>query len=36
VIGKLKDGKAMGMNKMSNKVWRYGEAIEEWILCNKI
>jgi len=32
VVGKLKDGKAMGMDGIPNEVWRYGgEGTEEWV-----
>jgi len=39
VFGKLKDGKAMGMDEMPNEAWKYGgEEIERWIwrLCNRV
>jgi len=33
VIGKLKDGKTMGVDEVPNEVWRYrGEEVERWTL----
>ena len=38
-IGKLKDGKAVGIDELSNEVWRYGgEKMGDWVreMCNKV
>jgi len=39
VLGKLKDGKAMGVDGVPNEVWKYGgEEIEGWVwrFCNRV
>jgi len=37
VIGRLRDGKAIGADEVPNEVWRYGrEEVVRWGLCNRV